>query len=47
MNKVFHAHPEAKGVGLYIVKTQVESLGGKITLTSQPDQGTTFKVEFP
>ena len=27
----FHNHPDSKGLGLYLVKTQVETLGGKIT----------------
>ncbi|PZV80296.1 PAS domain S-box-containing protein [Algoriphagus aquaeductus] len=46
MNKVFHDHPEAKGVGLYIVKTQIESMGGKITVQSKPHVGTTFRIQF-
>ena len=47
MNKTFHTNPDAKGVGLYIVKTQLESLGGKIKVQSQLHQGTTFCLEFP
>lgn len=35
---------EGKGLGLYIVKSQVERLGGKIELESKPMEGTTFKV---
>jgi PAS domain S-box-containing protein len=46
MNKTFHKNPDAKGVGLYIVKTQLESLGAKISISSQVDEGTTFRVDF-
>lgn len=35
------------GLGLYISKNIVEKLGGKITLTSQPDQGACFTVVLP
>jgi signal transduction histidine kinase len=34
-------------MGLYLVKTEAESLGGKVGVESQPDEGTTFKVFFP
>ncbi len=46
LNKTFHLHPESKGVGLYITKTQVEALGGEISVESEVDKGTTFKVLF-
>lgn len=36
-----------KGIGLIMVKTQVEALGGKIEISSSPGKGTTFKVYFP
>jgi signal transduction histidine kinase len=45
--KRFHNHIEGKGMGLFMVKTQVEILGGKITVKSQPNQGTEFEIEFP
>ena len=35
---------EGKGLGLYIVKMQVESLGGTIDIESTVDEGTTFKI---
>jgi signal transduction histidine kinase len=44
--KRFHQHVSGKGLGLYLVKTQVETLGGSIAVESQPDAGTTFKVTF-
>lgn len=45
--KRFHSHTEGKGMGLYMVKTQVEGLGGTISLESEPDKGTTFTIVFP
>ena len=40
--KRFHFHVEGKGLGLYLVKTQISALGGKIEVQSKPDLGTTF-----
>ena len=45
--KRFHTNIEGKGMGLFMVKTQVEVLGGKINVRSQPDYGTVFELEFP
>ena len=36
-----------KGMGLYMVKTQVQLLGGNITVESTPGKGTEFTVELP
>ncbi|NEV94003.1 PAS domain S-box protein [Psychroflexus sp. YR1-1] len=44
--KRFHQHKEGKGMGLFMVKTQVEMLGGKISISSKPNRGTTFVIEF-
>jgi signal transduction histidine kinase len=44
--KRFHTHMEGKGLGLYLVKTQILALGGKIEVESELDKGTTFKVYF-
>ncbi|RAU81799.1 hypothetical protein DP923_13960 [Pontibacter arcticus] len=43
----FHYHVEGRGIGLYMVKTQVEALGGEISLTSQPGVGTRFRITIP
>ncbi|NJL12649.1 MAG: hypothetical protein HC913_06400 [Microscillaceae bacterium] len=43
----FHAHIEGKGLGLYLVKTQVEALGGKIFVESQIEEGASFSVLLP
>jgi signal transduction histidine kinase len=44
--KRFHLHMEGKGLGLYLVKTQIEAIGGKIEVESEPYYGTTFRVYF-
>jgi len=44
--KRFHSHVEGKGMGLYMVKTQVEALDGKITVSSEVNKGTAFRIEF-
>jgi len=38
---------DGKGMGLYLVKTEVELLEGKIAVTSEVNQGATFLIEFP
>lgn len=45
--KRFHMEAEGRGLGLNMTKTQVEALGGKIWVESQPDKGTTFTVSIP
>ena len=45
--KRFHTDVgEGKGIGLYMVKTQVESMGGKISISSEVNVGTEFRIEF-
>ena len=44
--KRFHPRLEGKGMGLFMVKTQVEALGGEITVTSELDKGTQFTIIF-
>ncbi len=43
----FHTHVEGKGLGLFLVKTQVESMGGTIDVKSEVGVGTTFILTFP
>jgi PAS domain S-box-containing protein len=45
--KRFHNHVEGKGLGLYLVKTQVELMGGKIEIKSKVGEGTTFYIYLP
>lgn len=46
LHKTFHGHPNAKGFGLFITKTQVESQGGTITIESETDKGSKFIVQL-
>ncbi len=43
----FHEHVGGKGMGLYLVKTQVEALGGTIHIESVVGEGTKFIIELP
>jgi signal transduction histidine kinase len=43
----FHSHVEGKGMGLFLVKTQIEAMNGKIEVQSQVNVGTTFKICLP
>jgi PAS domain S-box-containing protein len=45
--KRFHPSHSGRGVGLYLVKTHVESMGGRIAVSSQPGQGTRFTISLP
>jgi len=42
----FHNHVEGKGLGLYLIKSQIEALGGRIELESNLNSGTCFRVYF-
>ena len=46
MYKTFHGNPEARGIGLFMTKNQIEAMGGSIAVESQPGEGTTFKIYF-
>ncbi|MFD2146042.1 PAS domain-containing sensor histidine kinase [Mucilaginibacter antarcticus] len=45
--KRFDWSVEGKGVGLFMVKMQVESLGGTISVKSKVNVGSEFTLEFP
>lgn len=36
-----------RGVGLDVVKTKIESLGGRVLVQSQPGKGTKFSIQLP
>ncbi len=44
MYKTFHGNKDARGVGLFITKNQVEAMGGKIEVESEIDKGTSFNI---
>jgi signal transduction histidine kinase len=45
--KRFHFHTEGKGLGLYLVKLQCESLGGRVEVGSELNKSTTFTIYLP
>ena len=47
MHNTFHDHEDSRGVGLFITKNQIESMGGYIEVDSEVNKGTTFKVYLP
>jgi len=44
MYKTFHGNKDARGIGLFITKNQVEAMGGRIDVESEVGKGTTFKI---
>lgn len=46
LHQTFHSNPDAKGLGLFITKSQIDSLGGEITVDSEEGVGTTFNIVF-
>jgi PAS domain S-box-containing protein len=45
--KRFHPNHPGRGLGLYLVKSHVESMGGHITVQSRVDEGTRFSIFLP
>ncbi|MBA4276152.1 MAG: hypothetical protein C0430_05255 [Flavobacterium sp.] len=46
MYKTFSNNSDARGIGLFITKNQIDAMGGTITVDSKPNEGTTFKIYF-
>ena len=42
----FHSNTDGVGLGLFMVKSQITTLGGDITVESKVDKGTSFKIIF-
>jgi PAS domain S-box-containing protein len=46
MYKTFHGNKDARGIGLFITKNQIDAMGGKVEVYSEINAGTTFKITF-
>ncbi len=46
LHQVFTEHHDSKGIGLYLVKSYMNSLGGTIKVSSEKNVGTTFNLFF-
>jgi PAS domain-containing protein len=46
MYKTFHQNADAKGIGLFITRSQIESLGGTIKVDSAVNIGTKFTIKL-
>lgn len=46
MYQTFHGNEDANGIGLFITKNQIETMGGSVTVESTVGVGTTFKIYF-
>ena len=46
MYKTFHGNDDAKGIGLFITKNQIESMGGSIEVKSEVNKGTKFTIRL-
>ncbi len=44
--KKFHSNADSKGIGLYLIHSQITALGGTIEVESEVNIGTTFKLTF-
>jgi len=46
MYNTFHCNADAIGIGLFITKNHIESIGGKVEVKSKVDVGTEFLIHF-
>lgn len=46
MYKTFHDHKDARGIGLFMTKNQLEAMGSDIEVESKQDVGSTFTIYF-
>lgn len=44
--KTFSNQPNSRGVGLFIIKNQIDAMNGRIEVESTPGEGSVFKVYF-
>ncbi|WP_317175427.1 PAS domain-containing sensor histidine kinase [Pontibacter cellulosilyticus] len=45
--KRFHKNKNGRGIGLYLIKTHLEAMGGQIEVTSKTGVGTSFQIIIP
>ncbi|RNI31421.1 PAS domain-containing sensor histidine kinase [Rufibacter latericius] len=45
--KRFHPHTEGRGMGLFLIKAHLDSMGGSIQVNSQVGNGTSFLISLP
>lgn len=46
MYNTFHENKDSRGLGLFLIKNEIEAMQGKITVKSKLDLGTTFYLHF-
>ena len=46
LHQKFHDGPDSKGIGLYLVHSHIVSLGGNISVESEPGKGARFIISF-
>ena len=46
LHQRFHEQGEGKGIGLYLIQSQIKALGGSISVESVVNEGTTFIITF-
>jgi PAS domain S-box-containing protein len=46
LRKTFHKHAESRGIGLFLIKNQIEAMGGEIRVESRENEGSAFFVNF-
>jgi PAS domain S-box-containing protein len=46
MYKTFNNNADARGIGLFITKNQIDAMGGKVEVESELGEGTSFKIYF-
>ncbi len=42
----FHKNTDSKGIGLFLIKSQLNALGGQIEVDSEVNKGTTFTITY-
>jgi PAS domain S-box-containing protein len=46
MYKTFSNNPDARGIGLFITKNQIDAMGGRVEVKSELGKGTRFSIYF-